>query len=246
MIRPFTCVCMVLALGSGLYLYQEKHRAQLLDRQIESTIQARDAAQARTGVLRAEWTLENDPERLATLAEHFLALKPVTPGQFTTMAELDKRLPPVRAPEAKGEDTTEDGTPVAAAPEPEPPRAAAAATPQARPEPPKPEAPRPEPPKHEVAATVPPPAPRPAPPVRVATAAPRAPERRATPFVSPGRVAAAETRSALTPVAAPRPLPPPYLAPTPAPVVQSVLGISRTGIAPPVPFAPVNVSNGGG
>ena len=26
MIRPFTCICMLLAGGSGLYLYQSKHR----------------------------------------------------------------------------------------------------------------------------------------------------------------------------------------------------------------------------
>ena len=32
MIRPITCVCFLLACGSGLYLYQSKHRVQLLDR----------------------------------------------------------------------------------------------------------------------------------------------------------------------------------------------------------------------
>ncbi len=230
MIRPFTCVCMVLALGSGLYLYQAKHRAQLLDREIEATMRARDAAQARAGVLRAEWTLENDPERLAGLAERFLSLKTVTPGQFTTMAELDKRLPPVRAPEPTPDGTTDDGTPVAAAPEPEP--AKAAAIPEIKPEPPK----------RDLAASPPP---RPA-PAKVATAAPRPPQRRAVPTVVAGRVATAETRSVFTPVAAtvPRPLPAPYVAS--APVATSVLGFARAGLAPPVPFAPQNISNGGG
>jgi len=232
MIRPFTCVCMVLALGSGLYLYQAKHRAQLLDREIEATMRARDAAQARAGVLRAEWTLQNDPERLAALAERFLALKTVAPGQFTTMAELDKRLPPVRAPEPTPGETTDEATPVAAAPAPEPPKTAAI-----------PEA-KPEPPKRDIAAAPPP---RPA-PVKVATAAQRPPERRPVPAVAAARVATAETRSVFTPVAAatPRPLPAPYVAPAPAPVVTSVLGIARTGLAAPVPFAPQNISNGGG
>ena len=96
MIRPFTCVCVLLAGGSGLYLYQSKHRAQLLDREIENTVARPQAARERTGVLRAEWTLLNDPERLAQLAGRFLSLKTVTPGQFTTLAELDNRLPRVR------------------------------------------------------------------------------------------------------------------------------------------------------
>ena len=72
MIRPFTCVCMLLAGASGLYLYQAKHRVQLLDRRIESTVRATQAAQERMGVLKAEWTLLNDPERLAQLASRFL------------------------------------------------------------------------------------------------------------------------------------------------------------------------------
>ena len=72
MIRPVTCVCVLLAGASGLYLYQSKHRVQLLDRQIESTVRATQAARERTGVLRAEWTLLNDPERLAQLAGRFL------------------------------------------------------------------------------------------------------------------------------------------------------------------------------
>ena len=37
MIRPFTCLSALLALGSGLYLYQTKHAAQLLDHQIART-----------------------------------------------------------------------------------------------------------------------------------------------------------------------------------------------------------------
>ena len=40
MIRPVTCVCFLLACGSGLYLYQSKHRVQVLDREIEKTVHA--------------------------------------------------------------------------------------------------------------------------------------------------------------------------------------------------------------
>jgi len=99
MIRPFTCVCFLLACGSGLYLYQAKHRVQVLDREIEKTVRATDEMRDRVRILHAEWTLQNDPQRLQALADHFLSLKTVTPGQFTSMAELDGRLPAVRPPE---------------------------------------------------------------------------------------------------------------------------------------------------
>ena len=99
MIRPFTCVCFLLACGSGLYLYQSKHRVQMLDREIEKTVRATDELREQTRVLHAEWTLQNDPQRLQVLADQFLSLKTVTPGQFTSMADLDSRLPAVRAPE---------------------------------------------------------------------------------------------------------------------------------------------------
>ncbi|WP_457831439.1 cell division protein FtsL, partial [Staphylococcus aureus] len=63
MIRPFTCICMLLAAGSGLFLYQAKHQGQMLDRQIEQIGHATDETRARIGVLRAEFALLNDPTR---------------------------------------------------------------------------------------------------------------------------------------------------------------------------------------
>jgi hypothetical protein len=215
---------------------------QLLDRDITNTIHATEAARERIGVLRAEWTLQNDPERLAQLADRFLSLKTVAPSQFTSMAELDKRLPPIKAPETAPGPAMDEDTPVASVPEPEP--AKVASIPEARPEPPRP-APRAEPPRREAAAPRPAPAP---PPVKVATVAPRAPERRHEP---PPRMATAETRSVITRVMAtgPRPVSPvavytPVAAPAPA--VTSVLGISRSAIAPPVPFQPLTAPGGGG
>ncbi len=38
MIRPMTCLSLVAALGAGMYLYQEKHNAQMLDRDINRTV----------------------------------------------------------------------------------------------------------------------------------------------------------------------------------------------------------------
>lgn len=165
MIRPITFICCVAACGSGLYLYQEKHRVQVLDRQIEQTVRATNQLREQTRMLHAEWTLLNDPERLRQLADQFLTLKTVAPSQFTSMVELDARLPPVQIPAPPADpqaDTTdmpvaqaEPPPPVKAA-EPPPakaaepsaraaPRAVAAAAPPRPPEPRPVHIPRPEP-----------------------------------------------------------------------------------------------------
>jgi hypothetical protein len=99
MIRPLTLVCALLAAGSGLYLYQTKHQAQLLDRQIQRVREATEATLARAGVMRAEYALLKDPDRLEEFAAQYLPdLRPTQPAQWTSMSELDKRLPPVGAP----------------------------------------------------------------------------------------------------------------------------------------------------
>ncbi len=82
-----------------MYTYQAKHQAELIDRKIEATLKLADAARQRASVLRAEYALLNDPTRLAELtAQHLPALRPTAPGQFTNLAELDRRLPPVGPP----------------------------------------------------------------------------------------------------------------------------------------------------
>ncbi len=100
MIRPFTCLCLAAACGSGLYLYSEKHRTVLLDRQISSVINQTQAARARIGLLRAEWALLNEPGRLQDMADKYLALKPMAPTQFVQLADLPAHLP---APETAAE-----------------------------------------------------------------------------------------------------------------------------------------------
>jgi len=101
MIRPFTFLCMLSTVGSGLYLYTEKHSAEMLDRQIGRAIHGTQAARERTGLLRAEWAVLNDPARLQTMADQYLALKPMAPGQFVQMADLGGRLPAPVAPSAQ-------------------------------------------------------------------------------------------------------------------------------------------------
>lgn len=98
MIRPFTLICMVSAFGSGLYLYQSKHAAQVLDRQILRTIKQTETTRERTGMLRAEWALLNEPERLAELAKVHTTLQTLKPTQFVAMNDIAARLPaPVAA-----------------------------------------------------------------------------------------------------------------------------------------------------
>ncbi len=118
MIRPFTFICLVLAAASGLYLYQSKHRAQMLDREIQHTIHETETARARIEVLRAEWALLNEPDRLSDLAGRFLGLKPLSPGQFAALGVLAARLPaPEEIRPADAQATDEAAEPAAPGPE---------------------------------------------------------------------------------------------------------------------------------
>jgi hypothetical protein len=98
MIRPLTCLTLIAAAGAGLYLYQEKHRAQMIDREINRIVHATEQTRDRTGMMRAEWALLNEPDRLAGLAQQHLTLQTMTPGQFVQLADLGARLPAVGAP----------------------------------------------------------------------------------------------------------------------------------------------------
>jgi hypothetical protein len=259
MIRPITCLCFLLACGSGLYLYQSKHRVQLLDREIEDTVRATEKLREQIRVAHAEWTLLNDPQRLQTLADQFLALKTVAPGQFTSMAELDNRLPAVQAPAAAPPPEPEP-TPVALGPEATPveqpkpaalaalgakqsetPSAASSQAPaqpsksaEAAPQPPRP--PERKPPPRSPAVVAEATAPRPSP---VVTEVPRA-----APVPSRPIVAAEISRPVVVPARVTSP-PPPY---TGAAYTGSALGMARSSsVAAPQPMpAPTPWTGGQG
>jgi hypothetical protein len=243
MIRPLTCVCFLLACGSGLYLYQAKHRVQLLDRQIEDTVQATDKLREQTRVLHAEWTLLNDPQRLQTLADQFLSLKTVQPGQFTSMADLDSRLPPVPPPAPPPAPVEAASPPIAEAPaQPDQTPAASqqfASVPQASGE----QKPAPQPPAKPVAvAAVSLPAPKPAEP-KPAEHKPAPPPH---PVLADLR---SEPRAAVHPVIAASAQR--TMQPQPVPYTGSALGMARSASPLPAP-TPINASqwvgngNGGG
>ncbi|HWA81058.1 MAG TPA: hypothetical protein VG848_12195, partial [Acetobacteraceae bacterium] len=98
MIRPATILTALLAAGSGLYLYQAKHRTAVLDGEIASVENDIQATETRISLLQAEWALENSPIRLADLAGRYLSLQPMKPTQAVTFADLPSRLPPPAPP----------------------------------------------------------------------------------------------------------------------------------------------------
>ncbi len=134
MIRPFTLVCMLSAFGAGLYLYQSKHQAQMLDREIGRTIKQAEATRDRTGMLRAEWALLNEPDRLAELARAHTSLQTLKPTQFVALNDLAARLPatvansPEKLPAEAEPEEAPAVPPVAQATPPAAPAAAAAPT----------------------------------------------------------------------------------------------------------------------
>ena len=164
MIRPLTLVSLIVAAGAGLHLYQVKHSVSLLDRELREVNRQTEVVRERTQILRAEWALLNEPDRLRQVAQRHLALEPMAPAQFIREAELERRLPAARPfagpPSLFGPPELPPSVPEALmVPSP-------VAAPQA-PAPARPEAPprqaQAEPPPRLSAAMAPPPAPRPTP-----------------------------------------------------------------------------------
>ncbi|MBV8914667.1 MAG: hypothetical protein JOZ05_16705 [Acetobacteraceae bacterium] len=235
MIRPFTLVCMLMAGGAGLYLYQSKHRAQMLDREIAKTIEQTRQTRERIGMLKAEWALLNEPDRLSELAKAHLGLRPLDPKQFVALADLAGRLPAPVAPNAPKPPTDvepeEAPAPAVAQAAPEP-TVTPAPAPAAKPVPPRPASvavaaaapasatdskPAPEnKPAKPVADAKPPARPRPNLPVQVAvgprTVVPVTPVA-SNPAIAPGTVGEAVWRAMHANAA--------YTAPAPAPTTQA-------------------------
>ena len=221
MIRPFTCVCLLLAGGSGLYLYQSKHRAQMLDREIGRALRQTELARDRIGLLRAEWAVLNEPERLAELSKQHLGLRQLSPTQFVAAADLGARLPPVMAPGA-----------AYAAPAEEPVVLAQAAPPPVARHVPVP-APAP-----RVAAVLPAPARAPT-PVRPAQRAPEEAARTPVQLAAPAPVRPAPpvlSVAALPLVAATRPSAQASGAISENVMRASALGGARPALPPPTPY----------
>lgn len=231
MIRPFTCVCMLLAGGSGLYLYQSKHRAQLLDREIGRVLKQTEVARDRIGVLRAEWAVLNEPERLAELSQQHLGLRQLSPTQFVAVADLGTRLPPAMAPGAVFTPADEPVVAASVAPPPPAPRAPPIQAPRAA-------APVPAAPPPAAVARAPASTPAPAPPRPAPRPAAEAPVQVAAPAPAPLRAVPPVMNVAATPLAPMAPVPRPML---PGSIGESVLrtsalGGARAALPPPTPY----------
>lgn len=241
MIRPFTCLCLIAAGGAGLYLYTVKHDAQMLDREIARISRQAQDSRARAALMRAEYDRLSDPERLHELAGQVLTLQPTDPKQYTSMAELDRRLPAVGAlPEEPHAETPAPAPEKPAVPPPAAPSVVAAIAPAAAPRPapsPRPAAP---PAAAPIAAPAPTPvtAPTPAPALigtaQAATLPRPAPQ---TAIRRPAPASAAASASAPPSAAPMRPAAPqPAAVAASAPVYASALGMARlltsTGATP--------------
>ncbi|AOX19624.1 cell division protein FtsL [Kozakia baliensis] len=94
MIRPFTILCAILAGGSGLFLYTKKHETTVLDQNITKIVQDTERVRQQTAMLRTQWALLNQPDRLSALSGRFLTdLHPMEPNQFVRLASIVDTLP---------------------------------------------------------------------------------------------------------------------------------------------------------
>ncbi len=92
-VRPLTLISGMMFAFSGAYLFMVKHHSEALDDQISQVTQQTRQDEQSIRVLQAQWALEADPSRLASLAAQFTGLQPMKPGQLTTLASLGTALP---------------------------------------------------------------------------------------------------------------------------------------------------------
>jgi hypothetical protein len=247
MIRPFTLITMLLAAGSGAYLFAVKHHAQMLDDQIADISQESRLDAQRIRVLQAQWALETDPTRLAHLASQFTNLQPMQPAQLVTLAALRTSLPPAGAkpPESNPELPVQPAPAELVASSAQPAQADAAQPGVARP-------------NAQVATLLPPPhrQVRPGAPVMTADAspAPRPFAPRPVHRVNHSVLQAANTQFAEAlppprpyqplPYQAPRMVAPPMMAPA-APMGAQVMSVKATQYVPAPATPPVSTNDSG-
>jgi hypothetical protein len=93
MIRPFTLLCFCAFAGAGAWLYQIKHAVAVKDRELGEIRRQTEQARQRIDILRAEWALLNEPDRLRQTATQVLTLEPMQPQHFARITDLERRLP---------------------------------------------------------------------------------------------------------------------------------------------------------
>ena len=93
MFRPLTVIAITAFCVVGWNVYRAEDAARHLDRELRDLQRRTEQARDRTQVLKAEWALLNEPERLRQVAQKYLPLETMVPGQFLRLQELERKLP---------------------------------------------------------------------------------------------------------------------------------------------------------
>ena len=137
MIRLTTLIWLALASLAGVGLFQVKYRVQSLEKDLgqinRQILQDQDAIH----VLGAEWSLLNEPARIADMSRRHLELTPFTAAQLARFSDLPERIarppatpgdPSAIGPAAAPSPAPAASPPMAAAPEADPDVAAVLAS----------------------------------------------------------------------------------------------------------------------
>ena len=89
--HPATFVSLLLAGVLSLALFALKYQVQDLEDELVKLNRSIFADEEAIHVLKAEWSHLNNPRRLRSLARRHLGMKPVTPNQLATIADLPPR-----------------------------------------------------------------------------------------------------------------------------------------------------------
>jgi len=128
MIGRYTLIWVGLAAGVAAGLFQVKYEVQALEGKLDRVNRAILADQQAIHVLKAEWSLLNQPTELGKRASGNLALKPVAAAQIGGVADLPRRgeapllasapvaVPPAQAATLKGPPVAAVARPVARTP----------------------------------------------------------------------------------------------------------------------------------
>ena len=99
MIRLTTLIWLALASLAGIGLFQVKYRVQSLEQDLGQINRQILHDQEAIHVLGAEWSLLNEPARIADMSRRHLELTPFTAAQLAHFADLPDRIaPPPAAP----------------------------------------------------------------------------------------------------------------------------------------------------
>lgn len=99
MISRATLLWAALVIPAGAALYQIKYEVRDLESEITGLERQIETDREAISVLRAEWSLLNDPQRIESLSRRHLGLEPVEPEQIKSADRLEEMIEPEPEPE---------------------------------------------------------------------------------------------------------------------------------------------------